>query len=353
MIPNPTVYYTSANTNGYLTFAPVANTNGSDIITITVNNGEAINNIAIQTFTVTVIKPSTILPIYEPFNYSAGSQLQGQGGWVTNSVVSELGLIAAGNLAILGAPAPIGSHYNWSNSVTDRLPFGQLTNGAVYFSFAYRIEAIGSSTGEDTFAGLAYSNSTTLYPKIDAFLIDPDHYQIGIAKGSGLNGNVGTNTTVFTTNNTVFIVARFVMNTNANNSETVDLWVNPDPATYGEATNPPPSVANINGAADPPNGIDRISLRGGSASSSPLSQDVDELRIGFTWASVTLPAPVSLAASMSGNNVVVSWPTSAVGWTLLGSPSLTGAPSWTAESPIVVQGTNNTYTCLLYTSRCV
>src|SRR5208282_5983720 len=37
LIPNPTVHYTSPNTNGSLTFTPVTNANGSAIITVTVN----------------------------------------------------------------------------------------------------------------------------------------------------------------------------------------------------------------------------------------------------------------------------------------------------------------------------
>ena len=54
LIPNPTVTYTSANTNGSLTFAPVTNVTGSAVITVTVNNGGASNNIVTQSFTVNV-----------------------------------------------------------------------------------------------------------------------------------------------------------------------------------------------------------------------------------------------------------------------------------------------------------
>ena len=54
VVPNPTVYYTSANTNGSLTFTPVTNITGSAIITVTVNDGGASNNIVTQTFTVNV-----------------------------------------------------------------------------------------------------------------------------------------------------------------------------------------------------------------------------------------------------------------------------------------------------------
>jgi hypothetical protein len=54
LILNPTVSYSSPNAAGSLTFAPATNANGSAIITVTVNNGLPTDNIATQTFTVTV-----------------------------------------------------------------------------------------------------------------------------------------------------------------------------------------------------------------------------------------------------------------------------------------------------------
>ena len=54
LIPNPAVSYTSPNTSGGLTFTPVANAYGTAIITVTVNDGQAANNLTTRTFTVTV-----------------------------------------------------------------------------------------------------------------------------------------------------------------------------------------------------------------------------------------------------------------------------------------------------------
>ncbi len=54
LIPNPTVTYTSPNTGGSISFTPVAYAYGSAIITVTVNDGGASNNIVSRTFTVTV-----------------------------------------------------------------------------------------------------------------------------------------------------------------------------------------------------------------------------------------------------------------------------------------------------------
>ena len=54
LIPNPTVTYTSPNATGTLGFTPVPLAFGSAVITVTVNDGSASNNIVTRTFTVTV-----------------------------------------------------------------------------------------------------------------------------------------------------------------------------------------------------------------------------------------------------------------------------------------------------------
>jgi len=61
LIPTPTLNYTSPNTTGTLTFAPALNAYGTATLTVTVNNGGTSNNIATQTFTVTV-NPVNQLP---------------------------------------------------------------------------------------------------------------------------------------------------------------------------------------------------------------------------------------------------------------------------------------------------
>jgi hypothetical protein len=59
LIPNPTVSYTSANTAGTLAFAPVTNAFGSAQITVTVDDGQPLNNTITRSFTVTVNQTTT------------------------------------------------------------------------------------------------------------------------------------------------------------------------------------------------------------------------------------------------------------------------------------------------------
>ncbi len=54
LIPNPTVTYTSPNTTGTIRFTPATGASGSSVITVSVNDGGASNNVVTRTFTVTV-----------------------------------------------------------------------------------------------------------------------------------------------------------------------------------------------------------------------------------------------------------------------------------------------------------
>jgi len=54
LIRKPTVNYTSPNTNGTMSFAPVTNNYGTATITVIVNDGGASNNLTSQSFVVTV-----------------------------------------------------------------------------------------------------------------------------------------------------------------------------------------------------------------------------------------------------------------------------------------------------------
>jgi hypothetical protein len=54
LIPNPTLTYTSPNATGSLRFTPAVNGFGTSTITVTVNDGQAQNNITTRTFNVTV-----------------------------------------------------------------------------------------------------------------------------------------------------------------------------------------------------------------------------------------------------------------------------------------------------------
>ncbi len=340
-----------------LTVTNIATTNLGNYFFITTNlYGSATSSVA--NLSQAVAFQNGVL--YEPFNYPAGLNLPGLGGWVINAAsTSPTGYIAAGSLSAFGLAPSIGNHYFWSNNVTIRLPFGTESNGPLYFSFILQPTNPPNNFSEDAIGGTAYYSSTQLYPKIGLYWQNSSQYQIGIAKGS-VSGypHIYTNATVFSATQPVFMVGMlFITNVSGfPNADSVNAWFNPNPTNYGAAVAPPPDIANlgssiaigpygiITGDTDPGsggiNGVDRWSWRGDSA----LRQhQVDEMRIGFTWASVTAPLPVYLTASATNNNAVVSWPTNSVGYTLISNTNLESS-GWVTNTPITVQGTNNTFT---------
>jgi hypothetical protein len=78
LIPTPMVNYNSPNTTGSITFAPASSAWGSAIITVTVDDGRASNNIVSRTFTVAVNpvnQPPTLNPPADiALNENAGQQ---------------------------------------------------------------------------------------------------------------------------------------------------------------------------------------------------------------------------------------------------------------------------------------
>jgi hypothetical protein len=54
IIPNPVIAYTSQNSTGTLTFAPLSNANGTLTVTVTVDDGQTTNNLFSRNFVVTV-----------------------------------------------------------------------------------------------------------------------------------------------------------------------------------------------------------------------------------------------------------------------------------------------------------
>lgn len=65
LVPMPVIRYTSPASTAQLVFKPLMNASGVAVITVTINNGAKSNNIAYQTFKVTVLpnQPPTLNPI--------------------------------------------------------------------------------------------------------------------------------------------------------------------------------------------------------------------------------------------------------------------------------------------------
>jgi hypothetical protein len=291
---------------------------------------------------------------YESFNYAAGTLLQNQAspaGDLWNLVTGASGgAISNFNLSYPGLPASTGNAFVWpspggSTSVSERLATGTNVSGTLFFSFLFRVDNLVGSYTSDTIAGFgeATNSSDTVFdPKINIASNSPGFYQLGVYKGGGTTlGGLGPN--VFGVGDTVFIVGNYNFVPDALN-DTVNMWLNPDPSTFGAPTPPTPTVGPIGTVS----GTDMTQLSTfffrSTMGGTGIRKVADELRVGYSWADVTPLAPPALIVAKVSTNGVVSWPSFyADSFSLQAAPSVTG-PWVSVTNPVVVSGPNNTVT---------
>lgn len=337
-----------ATSNSYVIASSQVANIGSYSVVVTNAYGAATSSIA----TLYVLQNFGNVLVYDPFGYAVASNLDGQGGWVLNSGASFP--VAAGSLNVPYLQPSLANHVVASANGTTRKPIGTYTQGVLYFSFAFKLDNITSATSSETVAAFAIGTSTSYSPKINILGLDGSlsAYTIGVYKGGGTNGGqIATNSLgaplTFTTSDTVFIVGRYTFNAGANN-DAVDMWINPDPSTFGHNPEPPPTVGPIinnylGAAVADQSQIDRFVLRDASGYQG---RHFDEVRVGFDWAGVTPPTQPTLSIALAGSNATLSWPTNiSSGYSLEFIPKWGDPDGWQpVGTSVVVQGSNNTVT---------
>jgi hypothetical protein len=340
-------------TTASLTLTNVQTTDSAGYSVVVTNDFGAI------TSTVAVL---TVIPNYgdlvqfDPFVYEPGTALAGQGNWFLNSA-QESGKMEAGNLTVPGLRPSIGNRYSFGayngafNQSVRWLFSPQQTNGAIWFSFALRLDEIGTSTANDTTAGFAQGTSTAFPLKINIVGDGVGNtYQIGIYKSSGTtSGALAPN--AFTTNDTVFVVARYTFRPDQDaanrTNDTCDLWLNPAPSTFGGLIPPPPTLADQGAGRTDLTYLDGFMWRVGTGSAGGYpKRTVDEWRLGYSWADVTPTDQPVLSVSKNGTGVVLSWAAdTSSDFALESTFDISDPEAWEPVSePVVVQGSNNTVT---------
>lgn len=321
---------------------------------------------AVAVLTVTTSSPNSLL-VYDSFPYAVGSPLvtnstTGQGTWVMQTDGQVPGTNVAGNLNVPGLAASISNHLFWgSATVGMRSVIAQtaISTGSIYFSFAYMLEpdstVPAAGAGADTVAALAQTTATATYSfKVNVHTNSTGPgYNVGCFKFGGENyGAYATN--VVALGETIFVVGRYTFNEAAPaGDDTIALWINPNPSTFGGSSAPTPSVGDggivaISGTQPTTTelSIARFAFR---QSGGPSLSHADEVRVGRTWADVTPPvavaAPTITIVANGNGTVTMSWPTAATGYNLEGTPSLTTPITWNpVTNSVIIVGTNNTVT---------
>lgn len=233
---------------------------------------------------------------FESFSFTGSANAN---GWTTHSgTAGELVAITtpstSGNsLSYPGLQASAGNRINLTSTGTEDInkPFVP-TGTSAYLSFLLNVQ---NTTGLTTagayytgFGGTAGTVVSIYFPRVSIKLgTTPGTFQVGILNTSGGVGAVATYLpTEFATGTTLFIVVKTNSTTGVGGVINSSLWVNPIPG----AAEPAAGVTNSGGTSTwPTNGIQSVFLRQAAGTGN---LEIDEIRAGNTWASVT-PAAAS------------------------------------------------------------
>jgi hypothetical protein len=280
---------------------------------------------AIFVFTAGVLMAATSVvwgaPIIDDnFDYTPGTSLEGNGSWTLRGPGTGI-VVEAGNV-----PSPAGGVPATGNSIL--MHDGQVDGGtavsanmvdigawdsnlspALYYSMNLRITSTAglANTLNGVFiAGFNNQDATptgtapTLFHARLQVRAEPGGYQLGV---SGANATstfpASYDPTIRAVDEVVFLVIKLQMHPGTVELDEAFMWINPDASTFGDAVEPAPLLSNTAGV-DQFNTVQSFGLR--TVSTGPEFTQIDELRIGTTWADVVpVPEPsMSVLASIVG-----------------------------------------------------
>jgi len=211
LIPNPIVEYTSPDTQGTLTFAPLPGSFGSAVLTVMVDNGQSTSNTVIRSFTVTVLPvnmpPTLNLVPNLVLNENAGPQtvsLSGISSGSPNEVQTLMVTASSSNPSLIPNPVvsytspnptgtlsftPVTNNFG-SATITVSVNDGQITNGTTSVSFTITVNQTGA-------VQTTLTNATVLPNSVFRFVLNPpytngDHFSYSLGSDAPAGASIVT-----------------------------------------------------------------------------------------------------------------------------------------------------------------
>ncbi len=306
----------------------------------TAANGSGTNYAATGIATFTLGAANVVLyakwaePLYEPFNYTVGTTAGGitngtsSNNWTTHSGSGSIS-VTSGSLTYTGLQASTGNKIRMpgANGTTsaDINRATTVAGSVAYYSFLLNVaDNTQLGTGGDYFTGFggtAGTGVTTFFGRLNIKSVNVGaNYRLAISNTTGGTPTFTDFASDLSFGATYLVVVKYDFN--GASPDIATLWVNP--SSLG-GTEPGGSVSNNSGTANQTT-FASIFLRNTTA--TPKA-DIDEIRVGASWAEVTPPGNYTITASAGAN----------------GSISPNGA---TVLSP----GANQTYTISPSSSPC-
>jgi hypothetical protein len=242
---------------------------------------------------------------FESFNFTGSANAN---GWATQSgTAGELMAITTpsttGNsLSYSGLQASAGNRINLTSTGTEDINKVFVPSGTTaYMSFLLNVQnTTGLTAAGNYFTGFGGTSGAVVsiyFPRIYVKLgTTPGTFQVGILNTSGGVITPSFVSTEYPTGTTLFIVAK-TNSTAVGGVINSSLWVNPIPG----AAEPAALATNSAGTSVwPGNGVQSVILRQAAGTGN---LEIDEIRAGETWASVT---PGSAASCVTYNTMTAT-----------------------------------------------
>lgn len=223
--------------------------------------------------------------VYDGFDYTVGSTLEAASDEWAPANSGTAPVIASGNLTIPGLPAPTGNKVSFAaGNIQEALgTLNTYNSGTVFFSLAFQLTALPTSS---TYS-FALATGNTNFGAAVWLQANGTEFNIGLSNRSNSTPSYSSS---YSLNQPIFLVGSYEFVSGTAN-DISSLWINPASSTFGDATAPSPTLTALGGADM--TSFTQFLLRG--ASGSP-SGEMDELRVGTTWAAVTpVPEPSATA----------------------------------------------------------
>ncbi len=273
--------------------------------------------------------------MHDPFNYTPDATLglsaQSNGEWQIAATGDSI-LVVAGSLNYSGLEASGGNKVAFDGGGTDYYrAFNTQTAGTVYASFLLNVSSLGGlSTTGGYFFNFIQENSTSAFGGAvwTRLGTDPAKYNIGISTRS--NSAVTWLPNEIDPGVTVFVVVAYDI-VDGTGNDVARIWLNTGAIGAAE----PSADATAVSASDLSN-VGRVLIRQNNTGGTPFIE-LDEVRVGTTWSSVTPPAagaPVITAGTLADfGNVTIGNVSASQSFDITGA-DLTGAPGvLTVTSP--------------------
>ncbi len=237
--------------------------------------------------------------VYEGFEYPVGDSLP-QHGWIGINSGDQI-LVTNGSVNYSGLAPSLGNKisFNFGGRDYQRTVTAQ-TSGIVYMSFVLQVTNIDSLTATGGyFSGLGAGTTlfgSSVWSKKNA---GGTAFQLGI-NARTTAANTSYYATDMSLNTPIFVVVSYEIVSGTGN-DIANIWINPSSSTFNGATAPTPTLTVTNTGGTDLTQIDRFFVRQANTTTTPFI-DIDEFRVGTTWASVT-PTTTGIKENLSVNSI--------------------------------------------------